>query len=287
MPVVSMINRKGGVGKTTLTIALADFLSTTHARNILVIDVDPQANASLSLLGTEGWEEAERDEQTVADVFIHTMASRTGRISVDASTLIRRVHHTRNVLGKLSIIPSSPRLQDIEEETLEGDPRWRYRVGSPYLVLHQALLEVASEYDDVLIDCPPSASMVTLNALTMSSGYLIPTAPDHISTIGIPQIVRKVEDHSANLRRDLVRYGTIVNRFRRNAFLHQAKLEELRHADYCSPVWNTVIPDAVRGQDAMNTEAGELTLKARYGGGGHALYQALEELAVEFLEKIG
>ncbi len=211
MPIVAMINRKGGVGKTTLTIALADFLSTVHARNILVI----------------------------------------------------------------------------EERTLEGDTTWRYAIGSPYLVLHQAFFDLASGYDDVLIDCSPFMTIGTLNALTLAAGYLIPTTPDHIATIGIPQIVQKMTEHSANLRTPTVRYGTVVNRFRRGSLLHQAKLDELRSDPYCVPVWNTVIPDAIRGQDAMNTDATEMTLKSRYGGGTPGLYQAFESLATEFLARIG
>lgn len=287
MPIVAMINRKGGVGKTTLTVALVDFLSTIHARNILVIDVDPQSNASLAILGDDEWQHAEAQRRTVADVFERAMAPSMIRPSTDTSHLIRKAQHTRGCLGQLSVIPSSPRLQNIEEKTLEGDPAWRYAMGSPYLVLHQAFFELARSYDDVLIDCPPSVSIVTLNALTLAAGYLIPTTPDHIATIGIPQVVQRIRDHSANLRRHIVLYGTVVNRFRSNAFLHQAKLEELRSADYCAPVWNTIVPDTVRGQQAMNTDAAEMTLKSRYGGGGHALFQALENLAAEFLARIG
>lgn len=287
MPIVAMINRKGGVGKTTLTIALADFLSTIHARNILVIDVDPQANASLALLGPDHWEDADTQKHTVADIFERAMSPKPARNSGDATPMIREVRRSRGCLGRLSVIPSSPRLQTIEERTLEGDPAWRYAMGSPYLVLHQALFGLANDYDDVLIDCPPSVSIVTLNALTLAAGYLIPTTPDHIATIGIPQIVQKMTDHSNNLRRSTVRYGTVVNRFRRSAFLHQAKLDELRNDPNCEPVWDTIVPDTVRGQESMNTEATELTLKSRYGGGTHGLYQAFESLAAEFLARIG
>lgn len=287
MPIVAMINWKGGVGKTTLSLALADFLSAIHARNILVIDVDPQANASLSLLGNDAWEWAEEHKQTVAEVFAWARNSRATGPPVRAIQLIRPISRTIGALGQLSVVASSPRLQEIEEKASQSDQAWRYSSGSPYAVLQQSFLDIVREYDDVIIDCPPSTGMITLNALTLCSGYLLPAIPDHISTIGIPHIRQRIDEHSASLGKPITCYGTVINRFRRNNFVHQAKLEDLRNARYCEPVWHTIVPEVKYDNDTMSSDVGTMTLKARYGGGQNALYQAFESLAAEFLGRIG
>jgi chromosome partitioning protein len=145
---------------------------------------------------------------------------------------------------------------------------------------------VIKAYDYVLIDCPPSIGMITLNALTMSSGYLIPTIPDYVSTVGLTQVTQRVKQHAVGLRRKIPLYGTVVNRFKRGARLHPAILEELRGRPEAQPLWDTIIPDTVRAEEALNQTAGLMTLKARYGGGPHALYTSFEALAAEFLQRV-
>jgi chromosome partitioning protein len=95
MPTVCLINRKGGVGKTTLTLALADFLSAIHGYHILVIDVDPQASASVMLLGEEGWGVLEAGKFTVADVFEGAVRRSVPSKALDLST--RHVRAARSM----------------------------------------------------------------------------------------------------------------------------------------------------------------------------------------------
>jgi len=287
MPAVCMINRKGGVGKTTLTLALADFLSAIHGFRVLVIDVDPQANASIMLLGEDDWKLLEDAQLTVADLFERAIQPWEPSKAFDPGRLIRAVPRVKGGSGQVDALASSPRLQGIEEIATETLARWSPYVGSPYMILHQTLFaHTMKTYDYVLIDCPPSIGMITLNALTMSSGYLIPTIPDYVSTVGLTQVTQRVKQHEAGLRRKIPLYGTVVNRFKRSARLHPVILEELRGRPEAQPLWDTIIPDTVRAEEALNQTAGLMTLKARYGGGSHALYTSLEALATEFVQRI-
>lgn len=286
MAVVCLVNRKGGVGKTTLTLGLADFLTAMHGLSILVIDVDPQANASLALIGEDEWKVLDDAKLTVADLFETAIKPLTPSKPKNPISFIRKATRIKGVPQPVHLLASSPRLQAIEEAAMETLASWSLYAGSPYLILHQALFaRVINDYDFVLIDCPPSLGLITLNALSMSSGYLIPTIPDYVSTVGLTQITAKVAQHALGIRRKIPLYGTIVNRFKRAAHLHSTILEELRGRPEAQPLWDTIIPDTVRAEEALNQDAGVITLKARYGS-NHALYTSFEALAAEFLQRV-
>ena len=287
MPVVSMINRKTGVGKTTLTIALADFLSAIHGRDVLVIDLDPQATASLSLLGENDWKHLEDAKLTVADFLEHAIRRASPPEMFNAGLLVRQTRDASGGRGNVNVIASSPRLHIIEEQAMATLASWSPYAGSPYSLFQQPLLmHIFSEYDYVLIDCPPSIGMLTFNALTISSGYLIPTTPDYISTVGLTQLTQRVKQHADGLRRKISLYGTVVNRFKRPMRLHSSAIGELRSHPEAQPLWGTIIPETVFAENVLNQTAGLMTLKARYGGGANAAYQAFEALAAEFLQRV-
>jgi hypothetical protein len=92
--------------------------------------------------------------------------------------------------------------------------------------------------------------------------------------------------HAEGLRRQIPLYGTVVNRFKRTARLPPIILEELRGRPEAQPLWDTIIPDVVRAEGALDQTAGLMTLNARYGGGPPALYKSFEALAVEFLQRV-
>jgi chromosome partitioning protein len=287
MIAVCIVNRKGGVGKTTLTIALADFLSTLHGYRILVVDLDPQANASLALLGEQGWFNADKAKATVADLFEVVRDQRDIPTGFGRRLVRLGTERIKGSLKRVSIVPCSPRLQEIEEEMMEGDSGWRYVIGSQYFILHRALAnEVFSDFDYVLIDCPPALGVATLNGLTAATGFLIPTIADHVSTIGAAQLMGRIERHSRDLRRHLKHYGTIVNRFKTGTRLHSAVLAEMQTKREFQPVWATIIPDTVKSEEGYLPHDTTLTLKGRYGGQSHNYFTALGQLAEEFIRRV-
>jgi chromosome partitioning protein len=291
MTAICLVNRKGGVGKTSLTLALADFLTALHGRKVLIVDIDPQANASLALLGEQRWlKQAEQDRRTVADIFL---SATTGKLSegLGEDMVIEGIRRIKGTARTIALLPGTPRLQEVEEDMMEGDSEWRYFLGSPYFILSQAVVKrLFPRYDYVLIDCPPALGMTTLNGLTAANGYLIPTIADHVSTVGIDQVIGRIQRHAKGLRRELRLYGTLVNRFKRATSLHRAVLAELRNRRACQPVWDTIIPDTVKAEEGYlfreHLFHEQMTLKGRYGGETHNYYQALIELAEEFLRRI-
>lgn len=287
MPVVCMLNRKGGVGKTTLTLALADFLSAIHGRSVLVIDMDPQATASIALLGEDDWRVLEETGLTVADLFQHLIQHSGAMEGFQPSLLVELVKRIHGGSGQVNVMASSPRLQDIEDGTADILARRSPYSRSPYTFLRSpTFMRLLGGYDYVLIDCPPSLGMITLNALTVASGYLIPTMSDYISTVALAHVTQRVKQHADGLRREIPLYGTVVTRFRPGASKQLSFLDELRELPQAQPLWDTIIPEAVVASDILNQAAGSMTMKARYGGGGLTAYRAFEALADEFLIRV-
>lgn len=278
MPVVALVSRKGGVGKTSLCIALTDYLSSVHEARVLVIDVDPQANSTLAFMDDQQWAAMDLRKRTIADLFQALMRNE----DVPSALVWTGASRVRNNRGLVHVIPGSPRLQAMEEAILEGDKEWRHYQGSPYLVLHNGLRDVVHAYDYVLIDCPPSLGLVTMNGISLAHGYLMPTIADNLSTAGLPQMVRKVQEHAAAFRRPIKRLGTVVTRYKTLSNLHAIVLDRLRSSPEISPVWDTIVPDTVKAEEGWD-EIGPLTLVQRYG----RLHATYETLAREFRRRVG
>ena len=287
MPVVSMISWKGGVGKTTLTLALADFLSAIHGRDVLVIDMDPRASASIALLGDDEWKVLDETRSTVADLFEHAVRRSDPQQPFATELLIQTAARVKGASGEVHVMASSPRLQSVEDSAMETRARWSPYGGSPYMLLQQPLMKrVLSDYDYVLIDCPPSMGMITLNALTISSGYLITAAPDYISTAGLAQVAERVKHHARGVRRKIPLYGTVVSLYRRSALRGAVILEELRGRPEAQPLWDTIIRETAHAREILDRSDRLMSLSARYGGGSDSTYMSFRALADEFLQRI-
>jgi chromosome partitioning protein len=287
MTAVAMINRKGGVGKTTLLLALADFLSVNHARKVLVIDLDPQANATFGLIGEDAWAVADRGRRTVADVF--EAFSRDGAASDVVQANVSSVRgHGR---GTIDLIPGSPRLQEAEDELMDPRANWKYRTVGPYLVLaaYAESLGLKKRYDTILIDCPPAMGAATINGLTLADGFIVPVMPTNVSVVGVSQVVARIRDHERDSRRTIKHHGTVVNAFHSVNRSHNLILEEIRSKTEFQPLWSTVVPRATQAERGWSPDAEARTLIQRWGGGNSRtpLYTALESLAAEFLRRIG
>ncbi|MFI5276763.1 MAG: ParA family protein, partial [Ktedonobacterales bacterium] len=190
MPVVtSVINLKGGVGKTTLTMALAHYLSGEHNRRVLVIDLDPQTNATIALVNERRWRERDQSGQTLYQMFrdqldgTHTFSAR--------EAIIPRVSNIGGGMPGLDLMPSSIRLHRIQDKITKFADLDSFRDGSVY-TLREALRDVLPEYDHVLIDCPPNLGVITLNGIAISKYFLIPVVPDILSTLGVPLVLDRM-----------------------------------------------------------------------------------------------
>ncbi len=182
---VALVNRKGGVGKSTLAVNLA-WEFTDASKRVLVVDLDPQFNASQYLLGVHIYENIvyRANSPTVWSIFeqFTRTPENSVRPSLSPDSIIRYVTGNR-FGGRLDLIPAQLELAD----TL------RRPAGKEHL-LARFISEVENEYDLILFDCSPTESLFTIAAYLASDHILVPVKPEYLSTIGLNLLVRSIED---------------------------------------------------------------------------------------------
>jgi chromosome partitioning protein len=282
--IVSTINLKGGTGKTLMTVALAEFLSEEEKCRVLVIDVDPQTNATVSLISQQDWDQRNDSGRTLAQLFKDKLEG-TSSFSIYDS-IIRNVSNIHGGIEGLNLLPSSLDLIDLQDKLPLIPATTNYR-DDPVTVLEKALKTIleGNEYNYVLIDCPPNLGLITQNALKISDSYLIPVIPDILSTLGIPQIIKRVRQFANNWEKQITPLGIILSKVR-EINLHRSMaldLENKARTGLYPPVWETKIKEAARSAEAADFDAFPNTLKQKYGYGGY--YEVYRSLVTEFRAK--
>jgi len=277
--VVSTINLKGGVGKTTTTVAVAEILAAEHQLKVLVIDLDPQTNATTMLIGEDRWQKLNNAGNTLAQLFKDALDPESRQFDLRKS-LQKGVSNVAAV-QTLSLLPSSIDLIDVQDR-LYSMPAGRFYSDNPIDILRRAVKPVLDEFDFVLVDCPPNLGIITLNGLRISQGYIIPTIPDILSTYGIPQIVRRVRDFSETISESIEPLGIVVTKYQGNSSVHANTLRNLRQGKD-APVFKTMIPQS--NQMAAAAEYKPLsTLRQKWGYQGQ--YEAYQKLSAEILQRV-
>ena len=214
-------NQKGGVGKTTTTVNLAAGLAQIGQR-VLMVDLDPQGNATMGS-GVD-----KRSLQlTVYDVLIEEASVREAAVLAEACGY--------HVLG------ANRELAGAEIELVQLDRREKR--------LKAALAEVDADYDFVLIDCPPSLSILTLNGLCAAHGVVVPMQCEYFALEGVTDLVHTIKQVHANLNPDLQIIGLLRVMFDPRITLQQQVSEQLK-AHFGDKVFDTVIPRNVRLAEA-------------------------------------
>ncbi len=285
MPVItSLINLKGGVGKTTITLALAHFLAIEHHLRVLVIDLDPQTNATVCLIPELVWKERDETGRTLYQLFADQVKG-TQKFNADHA-IVRDVSNVGGGVKGLDLLPSSLQLIKIQDRITQLTDFDNYQRG-PIFALRAALDGLLPYYDHVLIDCPPSLGIVTLNGLAISDSYLIPVVPDILSVLGIPPILDRVEHFSRATRRNIRALGIVISKMRAQTTLHNEMTTRLRD-DFQERrfpiVFDTVVPESTRIAEAANVMAPLNTLQQKYGNGGP--YDDLSALTQEYLAHV-
>lgn len=291
--VVSLINLKGGVGKTSTTIQLAECLSLEHNKRVLVVDLDPQTNATISLIDEEDWLELDRKNQTLFNLF-NDKLKRTNDFDIEKS-IQRRVSNLS--IKNLDLLPSSLRFIDIQDRLAEISSQ-TYYMENPMEVLKNAIMKYLPNYEYVLIDCPPNLGFVTKNGMEISDYYFIPTIPDTLSTYGIPQIIKTINDYSAKRNLKIKCLGLVITKYVSNSSAHKRGKETLpirfkKIFDDLkitpAPVFDTVIPQANKLAEAVDLTETPRTFKQKYGttkSGDRYIYEYIYELTEEFLKYV-
>ena len=250
--VFAVANQKGGVGKTTTAVNLAACLAALGKR-VLLVDGDPQGNASSSL----GMDKA-AILTTLYDVLLN---------EAPAAEVIRptRVAH-------LDILPSTPVLAGAEIELVDLPKRETY--------LRTALRAIADAYDIVFIDCPPSLGLLTVNALTAAHGVLIPIQCEFLALEGLLQLVQTVDRVKRTVNPTLDVTGVIMTMYDARTRLAPQVVAEVRRF-FPTRIFKSVVPRTVRLAEAPSY--GQAITEYDASGRGARAYR---ELAGELLERL-
>ena len=269
--IISTINLKGGVAKTTTTVALADALSSEKGKRVLVIDLDPQTNATVMLIGEERWKALNDCEHTLARLFKDGLQPDEKQLEID-KVLQQDVGRTRppwsDGRGRVDLLPSSLDLIDVQDRLVDIPPGQFY-LNQPVELLYRVVNKRLDDYDWVLIDCPPNLGIITLNGLRIADGYIIPTIPDILSTYGIPQIVRRISKFSDELGHDIRPLGIAVTKYQSWSAVHENTLRRLREGKDAH-VFRTLIRQANTVAAAAEYAPKRTTFRQKYGYQGTA-----------------
>lgn len=283
--VLATINLKGGVGKTTTTVALAEAFASQYRKRVLVIDLDPQTNATTMLIGEKRWSKLNEKDHTLARLFKDALDPDHREFDFDA-TLQKNVSDISSAYG-IDLLPSSLDLIDVQDR-LATIPSGRFYAVQPVELLWKAIKSRVDNYDIVIVDCPPNLGIITLNGLRISQGFIIPTIPDILSTYGIPQIVGRVNEFSKEIAEPIVPYGIVISKYQAGSNVHVNTVKQLkqRHStqpEKWPPVFETIIPQANQFAGAAEY-AGHSTFKQKWGYGG--LAERFIDLAKEVLTAV-
>ena len=246
-------NQKGGVGKTTTTVNLAAGLAKIGQR-VLMIDLDPQGNATMG-----SGVDKRKLELTVYDVLLESASVK------EAATFSDKCGY--HVLG------ANRELAGAEVELVDVERREKR--------LKLALAEVDADYDFILIDCPPSLSMLTLNGLCCAHGVIVPMQCEYFALEGLTDLVNTIKQVHANLNRDLQVIGLLRVMFDPRITLQQQVSEQLKD-HFGEKVFETVIPRNVRLAEAPSYGQPGVVFDAASKGA-----QAYVQFAKELVQRVG
>lgn len=249
--VIAVVNQKGGVGKTTTTINLAAYLAEL-GKFVLLVDMDPQANAT-SGVGVS------KDE---VEHGLYEALSKEKRMS-------EIIHNTGH--EGLRIAPATANLAGASIELVDVERREHQ--------LHNLLEEVKHGYDYIVIDCPPSLGLLTINSLVAADEILIPVQAEYYALEGLGQLLQTIDLIREHLKPELSVLGAVITMFDKRTRLSEDVMGEL-YKYFPNSIFRSVIPRTVRLAEAPSFGK-TIAQYEPYGKGA----KAYEKLAREILEK--
>lgn len=264
--ILSCVNLKGGVGKTAIAVNFAAYCGMRGKRTLLV-DLDPQTNATFSCLSVDAWEKHSIDHGTVADLFgMRTHTTAEGAIR-DVNSVIRK-----DVFVGVDLIPSHLDLFMMDLDLASATAR--------ETKLRRALQPVCDDYEIIVCDCPPNLTIPTQNALALSSHFAVPISPDFLSGLGVGILLRRVKDFCQDLDHKLSLAGIVISRVGRPAIHREETVNALRKRF---------------GEDVLKSEIKERVVVSEAAARNQSVFSMndpvaaseFESVSIELLQRIG
>lgn len=246
--IISLLNQKGGTGKTTTAVNCSAYL-VAFGKKVLLIDIDPQANATSGL----GF-----DKRVISENMYHALI-----LDHDPGVITRKTQ-----LLNLEVLPASADLAGAAVE-LVGMPRREFR-------LKDLLKKISRRYDYIVIDPPPSLGLLTLNALTASDFIIIPVQCEYFAMEGLAEFLKTIQLVRKNLKSKVDVGGVLLTMFDKTSRLHRAVVKEIRK-NFPGHVFETVIPRNVSLAEAPSFGKPILQYDP-YSHGAKAYRQLAEEI---------
>ena len=281
---MAVANRKGGVGKSTISVMLAQAFAIWGKKRVLMIDLDSQCNASLILIGGQGWRDARNADKTIADFFYDLF---DGIPAKPRDYLLPNVGDVQDETGKaprLALLSGSLLLEDIQGELFVRQAR---ESSNPEVVANRVrgrienlLRRYGASYDLVVLDCPPGLSLAALAALKSADKVIVPFKPDYVSQLAVDRIALLIEDKGTLDALNQVptaerRYVCLANGVR-NSGKDRNLIEEI---GLFHPMMETQMPQKDAIANAFDWEPGLRTLEQKYGDGLSDMRRLYAELA--------
>ncbi len=316
---VSIINLKGGVGKSTLTMLLGEFLAFRHSKNVLLVDLDSQANLSYCMLPGFQIEKQEQEHRTT----YHLLSAGFESSDLDVRNYITQpplsVSNVARGLtkGTLDMVVSSPSVAELDENLMKLWEEERPMPQGIRRTLTRALESIWAKYDYILIDCPPGLSLFSSAALIASNYYVSPVIPEPLSLQGVDLVRRRATNLAQEYRTNLAFAGVLLNIVKHYRNTHRVQSEKIysewRNYYFPFEYW---LPDSERmrklgeydpdmdGTWAMGADHKFSTLQEKYAvsyplanpeegplsrqhaeGKRYRLYNRMENVVGEFIER--
>jgi len=270
---LTVANRKGGVGKSTVTTMLAHGFAAMGDQRVLVVDLDTQCNSSMILTGGEAWDWARRNRKTIADYF----DAKYDRLKLRPDDyILHNVGDIQAPAGALSVLAGSLDLEDLENAFLHT----RARAGLDLATAEDGLLtrishmlaELGDAFDVVIFDCPPGLSFSSRAALRLAHKVIVPFRPDVVSSYACDRIATVIEEKAeleevSRVPKEKRRYIALVNFWREGPFQRQ----NLNHISAVHPVMRTMIPQDDGIAEAFEHRGKPLSIEEKYRSGAEVV----------------
>ena len=219
--IIAVVNQKGGVGKTTTVVNLATAMAACN-RSVLIIDSDPQGNASTGL----GYKKENNDKDLYNVI--------TEQVSINDSII-------KTKIPNLSIIPTSVNLTVVEQEFVNLKDREEK--------LKQSLKKIKINFDYILIDCPPSLGLLTINALTAAKNLIVPLQVEFYALEGLTQLIQTIELIKLNFNNSLDLQGIVLTMYDKRNKISELVAQDVKN-HFKKKVYKTIIPRNVKISEA-------------------------------------